>query len=187
MVASLCFALSLFLIPVLRAVPPAATAPVQMLVGAMMLSEVDSVDWREIFHGVPAFLTLMMMPFTFSISDGLLFGCGASIALFFLTGRFLALLPSRGLGGGGSSSREERQPLLVNAPAGTRGSSANRGCLAVTWRKVVSYFKEPEPQGRLQRHPSLLIPREQILARQQMQEEAEAQRAADTGDASIQN
>jgi hypothetical protein len=183
-VASLCFAVSLFLIPVLRAVPPAATAPVQILVGAMMLSEVNSVNWREIFHGIPAFLTLMMMPFTFSISDGLLFGCGASIALFFLTGRFLELLPGRALlgGGGSAGSRQERQPLLVNAPAGSRGS-ANRS----TWQKVVSYFSSSdESQSRLQRHPSLLIPREQILARQQ--EEARSRRRAggDGGSASIQ-
>jgi len=183
-VASLCFAVSLFLIPVLRAVPPAATAPVQILVGAMMLSEVNSVNWREIFHGIPAFLTLMMMPFTFSISDGLLFGCGASLALFFLTGRFLELLPGRALMGGGGSagSRQERQPLLVNAPAGSRGS-ANRS----TWQKVVSYFSSSdETQSRLQRHPSLLIPREQILARQQ--EEARSRRRAggDGGSASIQ-
>ena len=60
--------------PFVGIVPPAATAPALILVGSMMLSTISEIRWREPLIAVPAFLTLVLIPFTFSIANGLGFG-----------------------------------------------------------------------------------------------------------------
>ena len=74
--------------PFANAVPPAATAPALILVGAMMLVPISEIDWRDPLVGVPAFLTLVLIPFTYSIANGLGFGVVAWAALHLGTGRF---------------------------------------------------------------------------------------------------
>ncbi|MDR1398239.1 MAG: NCS2 family permease [Desulfarculales bacterium] len=68
------FALSLFLAPLLEFVPGFATAPALILVGALMMSEVVHVRFDDITETLPAFLTVVMMPLTYSIANGLAFG-----------------------------------------------------------------------------------------------------------------
>ncbi len=68
------FVAALFFIPVLAAVPAAATAPALILVGALMLEGAREVPWGRIDEAVPAFLTLSVMPLTFSIANGISFG-----------------------------------------------------------------------------------------------------------------
>ena len=51
-----------------------------------MMSQASEIDWRDITEAIPAFLTLMMIPFTFSITNGILFGLGSSFALYLMTG-----------------------------------------------------------------------------------------------------
>ena len=87
-------------------VPNAATAPILILVGAMMIGESQHIDWADMSQAIPAFLTSMMMPFTFSIPNGILFGVGMSAIFFITTGEFLKYLKParrsalRALGGG---------------------------------------------------------------------------------------
>lgn len=73
-VTGLCFALSLFLIPVVGLVPSAATAPILIIVGVMMCSSLKDIDWADIEVAIPCFLTVAGMPFFYSITDGLAFG-----------------------------------------------------------------------------------------------------------------
>lgn len=68
------FALSLFFIPILQAVPAFATTPTLVIVGAMMLTEVVEIRWDDMAEAIPAFLTIFMIPLTYSIAEGLSIG-----------------------------------------------------------------------------------------------------------------
>ncbi len=73
-VTGLLFALSTFLWPLAAVVPDAATAPALILVGALMMSGINQISWGEISEAVPAFLTIVAMPLTFSIANGVSLG-----------------------------------------------------------------------------------------------------------------
>ena len=73
--------------PFVGIVPPAATAPALILVGCMMLSTIAEIPWREPLVAVPAFLTLVLIPLTYSIANGLGFGIIAWAVLHLVTGR----------------------------------------------------------------------------------------------------
>ena len=72
--AAALFLLSILFAPVFLAIPGFATAPALVIVGYMMLSSVAEIDWTEVGESVPAFIALAWMPFTYSISDGIMFG-----------------------------------------------------------------------------------------------------------------
>ncbi|CAM9164158.1 unnamed protein product [Heterosigma akashiwo] len=87
------FLLAGFLAPLCAAVPPMATAPPLILLGASMVSEVTSIDWNCLKDAVPSFLCIMLIPLTYSIPTGLIFGIGTGYALFVTTGEALEYLP----------------------------------------------------------------------------------------------
>jgi adenine/guanine/hypoxanthine permease len=66
--------LALFLSPIFLMIPGAATAPALILVGAMMMTPVKNINFDDFTESIPAFLTIIMMPLTYSISEGILFG-----------------------------------------------------------------------------------------------------------------
>ncbi|MCD7973967.1 MAG: NCS2 family permease [Candidatus Azobacteroides sp.] len=68
------FAIALFFAPVFLMVPPAATAPALIIVGLFMIAAVVKINFDDITESLPAFLTIVMMPFTSSIAQGILFG-----------------------------------------------------------------------------------------------------------------
>lgn len=70
------FLMSLFFAPIVRLVAdmPAATAPALIIVGALMMQTVVRIDWEDASEAIPAFMTIMAMPFTFSIATGIAFG-----------------------------------------------------------------------------------------------------------------
>ena len=72
---AICFVLEIFLAPFLGFVPGAATYPVLVLVGVMMMGGVRDIDWNDMEIAIPCFLTIAMMPFAYSISEGIAFGC----------------------------------------------------------------------------------------------------------------
>lgn len=73
-VTGLCFALALFASPIVGFVPTAATAPVLIIVGILMCSSLKEIEWDNIELAVPAFFTIVGMPFFYSITDGMAFG-----------------------------------------------------------------------------------------------------------------
>ncbi len=85
-VVGLLFLLCLFFAPLIQAVPTAATAPALILVGALMMGGLADIDWSDIRTGLPAFLTLIMIPLTYSIANGLAFGITSHVALQILSG-----------------------------------------------------------------------------------------------------
>ena len=79
--------LSLFVAPLVGAIPTFATAPALILVGGLMLTGLGEIDWDEPQIAIPAFLTLVTIPLTWSIANGLSFGLTSYAALQLLTGR----------------------------------------------------------------------------------------------------
>lgn len=88
-----CFLLSLFFWPVVAAIPAVSSAPVLILVGAMMMTGAAKVDWHDYREALPAFITILGMPFLFSISDGIALGIIAYVLLHLGSGSFRKLSP----------------------------------------------------------------------------------------------
>ena len=82
------FVVALFLAPVVGAIPAAATAPALIVVGSLMMTVVAEVKWDDPEVAVPAFLTMMTIPLTFSIANGLAFGFTAYTLLKVVRGKF---------------------------------------------------------------------------------------------------
>jgi AGZA family xanthine/uracil permease-like MFS transporter len=72
--AALLFLPFLFLSPILSAIPAIATAPALVLVGVFMLRPVSRIQWQQQDEAIPAFLALVLIPFTFSITQGIIWG-----------------------------------------------------------------------------------------------------------------
>jgi len=87
-VTGLLFVLALFIAPVVGAIPAAATAPALIVVGSMIVSVVEEIAWHDPEVAIPAFLTMMTIPLTFSIANGLAFGFTAFSLLKILRGKF---------------------------------------------------------------------------------------------------
>lgn len=85
---ALMFALSLFLAPLFLMVPPSATAPALILVGLFMITSIVNINFANITESLPAFLTIIMMPFAFSIAQGIVFGMLSYVFLKASTGKF---------------------------------------------------------------------------------------------------
>jgi AGZA family xanthine/uracil permease-like MFS transporter len=85
-VTGLLFLLALAAVPFAGLVPNAATAPALILVGSMMLATITEIPWHEPLVAVPAFLTLILIPLTYSIANGLGFGIIAWAVLHLATG-----------------------------------------------------------------------------------------------------
>lgn len=75
------FGLSIFFTPMLTSVPPWAVGPSLVMVGVLMMKVVKDIDWNNVKEGVPAFVTMILMPLTYSISNGIVGGIGVYIAL----------------------------------------------------------------------------------------------------------
>lgn len=81
------FLLSLFFAPIFIAIPTQATAPVLIIVGVMMASSLKEIDFSDFTNAIPAFLTFVMMPFAYSIADGIIFGIVSFTILKLLNNR----------------------------------------------------------------------------------------------------
>jgi AGZA family xanthine/uracil permease-like MFS transporter len=87
------FLLAVFFTPVVAIVPAYATAPALILVGFLLISGVRSIAWDDTTTALPAFLTVTMIPFTFSIAKGIGYGVISFVLLKLLTGRWKEVHP----------------------------------------------------------------------------------------------
>ena len=92
-VTALLFLASIILAPIVAIIPAAATAPVLVYVGVLMLSNVKDVDFGDMTNAIPAFCTIVFMPFTYSIANGVAFGLITHCLLKALTGKFKEIKP----------------------------------------------------------------------------------------------
>jgi adenine/guanine/hypoxanthine permease len=87
-VVGVLFLLSIFLSPLAGVIPPEATAPVLVIVGYFMMTMVREIDWADASIGIPALLTMIVMPFTFSITNGVGAGFISYVVIQVLRGRW---------------------------------------------------------------------------------------------------
>lgn len=92
-VTAFCFLPCLFFSPVAQMVPAYATSPILILVGSLMFRSIGKIPFDRIEDALPAFLTLALIPFTFSITQGILWGFIAHGVLYLLVGRVRELSP----------------------------------------------------------------------------------------------
>ena len=85
---AVCFIIALFFAPLFLCIPAAATTPVLVIVGLFMLSPIKDIDLEDYAESIPAFITIIMMPLAYSISDGILCGLISYVAINALCGNF---------------------------------------------------------------------------------------------------
>ena len=87
----ICFAIAMFFSPLFLSIPAAATAPVLILVGLMMLEPITKIEFKDFSEAIPAFVCLIAMPMTYSISNGILLGIIAYAVINIICGKFRKL------------------------------------------------------------------------------------------------
>ncbi|GHV73008.1 xanthine/uracil permease [Spirochaetia bacterium] len=87
------FLLALFLSPIFLLIPGAATAPALILVGYLMMRAVTDINFADPTEGIPAFIAITMMPFAYSIAEGIVYGVLSYVVLKAATGKFKEITP----------------------------------------------------------------------------------------------
>ena len=91
---AVCFTVALFFSPLFLSIPAAATAPALIIVGLLMLEPVAKIQWNDYSEALPAFICIVMMPFTYSISNGILLGMIAYVVINCLCGKYKKISPT---------------------------------------------------------------------------------------------
>ena len=78
-----------------KAIPTFAVAPALIIVGAMMMRGVGDINWRDIEIAVPAFITIVLMPFTYSIADGIAWGLISYVLIKLTVGKHEEIIENR--------------------------------------------------------------------------------------------
>ena len=86
-VTGLCFLLTTFLAPLVAVIPYEAATPALVIVGFLMMTQIKSIDWEDLGIAIPAFLTIILMPFTYSISVGIGAGFVSHVVIRLVQGR----------------------------------------------------------------------------------------------------
>ena len=86
-VTGICFLLTTFLSPLVAIIPYEAATPALVIVGFLMMTQVKDIDWQDLGIAVPAFLTIILMPFTYSISVGIGAGFVSHVVIRWVQGR----------------------------------------------------------------------------------------------------
>jgi AGZA family xanthine/uracil permease-like MFS transporter len=94
LVVAVLFLISLFFAPIFLMIPGAATSPALVIVGMFMFSPVLKTDLENHLDALPVFLTIIMMPFTYSISEGIVFGIVSYVLIRLLSGKIRELSPT---------------------------------------------------------------------------------------------
>ena len=88
------FVLALFFSPIFLAIPSAATGPVLVIVGVMMMSPVVNINWEDYSEAIPALVTMLLMPLAYSISEGILLGIISYVVINLVGGKVKKLNPT---------------------------------------------------------------------------------------------
>lgn len=90
---AVCFAVALFFSPLFLSIPSAATAPALVIVGLLMLESIIKIPFNDFSESIPAFVCIIMMPLTYSISNGILLGMIAYVIINLICGNFKKITP----------------------------------------------------------------------------------------------
>jgi hypothetical protein len=91
---AICFAVALFFSPLFLSIPSAATAPALIIVGLLMIEPITKIPFDDFSESIPAFVCIIMMPLTYSISNGILLGMIAYILMNLVGGKFNKISPT---------------------------------------------------------------------------------------------
>lgn len=91
--SAICFLVAIILAPVIGIIPLCATAPAMIFVGILMMGSIKGVDFDNMENALPAFCTIVFMPFTYSIANGVAFGLATDILIKVFTGKFKKINP----------------------------------------------------------------------------------------------
>lgn len=92
-VIAVCFAVALFFSPLFLSIPAAATAPALIIVGLLMMEPIINIPFNDFSESIPAFVCIIMMPLTYSISNGILLGMIAYVLINLICGNFKKITP----------------------------------------------------------------------------------------------
>ena len=94
LVVGACFVIALFFSPLFLSIPSAATAPALIIVGLLMAEQIKNVNFDDFSESIPAFVCMLMMPLTYSISNGILIGMITYVLMNMICGKFKKLSPA---------------------------------------------------------------------------------------------
>ena len=94
LVVGACFVIAMFFSPLFLSIPSAATAPALIIVGLLMAEQIKNVDFEDFSESIPAFVCMLMMPLTYSISNGILIGMITYVLMNMICGKFKKLSPA---------------------------------------------------------------------------------------------
>ena len=94
LVVGCCFMIAMFFSPLFLSIPSAATAPALIIVGLLMAEQIKNVDFDDFSESIPAFVCMLMMPLTYSISNGILIGMITYVLMNMICGKFKKLSPA---------------------------------------------------------------------------------------------
>ena len=89
-----CFVIAMFFSPLFLSIPSAATAPALIIVGLLMAEQIKNVEFDNFSESIPAFVCMLMMPLTYSISNGILIGMITYVLMNMICGKFKKLSPA---------------------------------------------------------------------------------------------
>ena len=93
-VVAACFAVALLFSPLFLSIPSAATAPVLVIVGLLMLEPIHKIDFDDYLESIPSFICIITMPLAYSISDGIILGMISYVILNLIAGKFEKITPT---------------------------------------------------------------------------------------------
>ena len=91
---AICFAIAMFFSPLFLSIPAAATAPALVIVGLLMIEPITKIPFNDFSESIPAFVCIIMMPLTYSISNGILLGMITYIVMNMISGKFKKISPT---------------------------------------------------------------------------------------------
>ncbi|TEA06068.1 putative xanthine/uracil permease [Colletotrichum sidae] len=114
MMTGFCFFVSVFFAPIFASIPSWATGCVLILVGSMMVRAVTEINWRYMGDAIPAFITMALMPFTYSIADGLIGG----VCSYVLINTLVWIIEKASMGHIVPHNKHEKDPWTWRIPGG---------------------------------------------------------------------
>lgn len=97
LIVGVCFFVALFFSPLFLSIPAAATAPALVIVGLLMLEPIRNIPFEDFSESIPAFVCIIMMPLSYSISNGILLGMITYVLMNLITGKVNKVTPAMGI------------------------------------------------------------------------------------------
>jgi AGZA family xanthine/uracil permease-like MFS transporter len=140
MFTGLCFFIAIFFAPIFASIPPWATGCTLVIVGSLMAQSAKDINWRYMGDAIPAFLTMALMPFTYSIAYGLI----AGITSYILLNTLVYIIEKASNGRIVPPNKDEKEPWTWRIPGGFFPPWVQR----IASGKKDFWNRDPETEGQ---------------------------------------